>query len=164
MQQELLTYFTGEKNAALVILCVGLLGFVAGVIFFPTRFGLRSFAITLVVFALIEIAIGFGLFFRTGPQVKRLLTQLESDTAAFYANEGTRMETVQRNFVMIQYVEVGVIIISTIIALVFKNRSTISGVAFAFLINAAILLAFDIVAERRGDQYLDEIKLQTAGS
>jgi hypothetical protein len=59
---------------------------------------------------------------------------------------------------MIQYVEVAVIIVSTIIALVFKNRPGISGVALAFLINAGILLAFDIIAERRGDRYLIELK------
>ncbi|HSE40462.1 MAG TPA: hypothetical protein VLH08_06810 [Acidobacteriota bacterium] len=158
MYEAIQTYFAGEKNAALVILGIGLLGLIAAFIFFQPRFALRSFAITLAIFAFIEIAIGVGLFVRTGPQVKGLIAEFEKNTSAYVSSESERMIRVQKNFVIIQYVELFFILLTAILAITFKKRISISGIALAFLVNAAILLAFDIVAERRGERYLTEIQ------
>jgi hypothetical protein len=162
MQEAVLVYFQGEKSAGIVLLCIGIASLVSAVIFYQPRYALRSFAITLAVFAFLEIAIGAGLYLRTDPQVGRLIQQLQSDSAGFYRDEQARMERVQRNFVVIQYIEVAVILISAAAALLLKNRMVLSGVALAFLIHAVILLAFDIVAERRGGVYLAEIQSRQA--
>lgn len=154
MQDALTAYFTGEKNAGLVLATLGLIGLAAAVGFWPTRWGLRSFAVTLAVLAVIEIAIGVGLYLRTGPQVNSLLTLFASGAARFYTEEGARMARVQRTFVVVQYVEVAVIVLAAMTALVLKRRVTISGIAFGLLLNAALLLAFDVIAERRGATYL----------
>jgi len=63
------------------------------------------------------------------------------------------MTRVQENFVIIEYVEVAIIILSTAIALTQKNKPAMAGVALGLLIHAAILLAFDLIAERRGAVY-----------
>ena len=104
--------------------------------------------------AVIEIGIGVGLYFRTDPQVDALLRQLASDSALFVTAESARMSRVQRNFVVVQYVEVGVIAIAAITALALKHRVAVSGIAMGLLVSAAVLLAFDIIAERRGATYL----------
>jgi hypothetical protein len=160
MQEALLTYFGGEKNAGLVLIAVSIAGFIAAVVFFQPRYGLRSFSLTLALFALIELAIGVGLYIRTGRQVDRLVSQLGSHPTDFFAEETSRMSVVQRNFVIVQYAELAVILISAITALALKNRPVISGVMLALLLNAAILFAFDIVAERRGAHYLGAIQAQ----
>ena len=131
-------------------------------VFYQPRWGLRSFAVTLGVFALIEIAIGIGLYLRTGPQVTNLLAQLGSDSARFFAEEGARMTRVQRTFLIVQYVEVAVIVTASIAAIALKQRLMLSGVALGLLVHAAFLLAFDIVAERRGATYLSEIRTRSA--
>lgn len=154
MQDALLTYFNGEKQGGLLLTALGVIGLATAVVLFQARWGLRSFAVTLGAFALIELALGLGLYLRTGPQVSALLQQLGSDAARFFSDEGARMARVQRTFVVVQYVEVAVIVVAAIVALTLKQRVAISGVALGFAIHAAVLLAFDVIAERRGAVYV----------
>lgn len=159
MHDVLLTYFNGEKNGGLLLIGIGVVG-VAAAVLFQARWGLRSFAVTLGVFALAEIALGLGLYLRTGPQVASLLRLLDTDVARFFSEEGARMVRVQRNFVVVQYAELAVIAIAAITAVAQKNRLWLSGIALGLLLHAAFLLAFDIVAERRGAAYLAAIEAQ----
>jgi hypothetical protein len=154
MRDALMIYFNGEKNAGLFLAGAGVAIVAAAAVLFRARSDLRSLAVTLGVLALAEIALGAGLYLRTGPQVSRLVAELGSDAARFSSDEAARMVRVQRNFVVIEYVEVAIIIVSATAALVWKDRPAASGVALGLLISAAFLLAFDIVAERRGAMYL----------
>lgn len=150
MNEALTTYFAGEKNAGLVLALIGALMLVAAIVFFPSRLELRSFAITLGVWSLLELGIGVGLFVKTGPQVEKLQAM---EPAALVASERPRMEKVQRSFVVLEAVWVGLIIAAALAGWRFKEQLTLSGVALGFLLNASILLTFDIVAERRGAAY-----------
>jgi hypothetical protein len=152
--QQLIEYFQGEKNAALFVSGVATVTMVAAAALWPARFGLRSMSVTLGVLALVLLAVGVGLYFKTDPQVDRLLAQLGSDAPAFYAAETARMEKVQRNFVIIEWVEIVVIVVGAIAAIALKARPGVGGVAMALVAVFAFLLAFDIVAERRGAVYL----------
>lgn len=158
MHDALMHYFNGEKYAGLLIAVVGLGVIAAAVVLLRARADLRPFAITLIVFAAIEIALGFGLYLRTGPQVARLEAQLASDAGAMRAAERTRMDRVQRTFVLVEYAEVTVILVAALVALVRKHDPLVSGIALGFLISAAMLLAFDIIAERRGDAYVAALR------
>ena len=158
MRDALMIYFNVEKNAGLFLAGAGVAIVAAAAVLFRARSDLRSLAVTLGVLALAEIALGAGLYLRTGPQVSRLAAQFGSDAARFSSDEGARMIRVQRNFVVIEYVEVAIIIVSAIVALVWKHRPAASGVALGLLISAAFLLAFDIVAERRGAVYLQALE------
>ena len=158
MHDALIVYFDGEKYAGLLLAGVSASMLVAAAIIFRSRMDLRSFAITLAVLALAEIALGVGLYLRTGPQVERLATQLRSDGRAFRSDESARMARVQRNFVIVEYVEVAVIVLTAFIALTQKSRPVLTGVALGLLVNAALLLAFDAIAERRGATYVAAIE------
>ena len=48
--------------------------------------------------------------------------------------------------------------VAAIVAVARKGSYTVTGVALGLLINAAILLAFDLLAERRGAVYLAVIE------
>ncbi|MGH9314875.1 MAG: hypothetical protein ACRD1S_16955 [Vicinamibacterales bacterium] len=158
MQDVVMTYFDGEKNAGILLIGIGLVGIAAAAVFFQARWGLRSLAVTLGVLALAEIALGIGLHLRTDPQVSGLIAQLGSEPARFHSDEGARMVRVQRNFIVIEYVELAIIIVSAIVAVTQKSRPGLTGVALGLLINGAFLLAFDLVAERRGAVYLSAIE------
>lgn len=160
MQEALMTYFNGEKNGGLLLLGLGVAGLVAAATLVQQRWGLRSFAVTLAVVAVLEIALGVGLYVRTGPQVNGLIAQLRSDAARFSSDEGARMHRVQRNFIVVEYVELTVIIVSAVIAVAQKSRPGVMGIALGLLISGAVLLAFDLVAERRGAVYLAAIDAQ----
>jgi hypothetical protein len=161
MRDVLVIYFNGEKNAGLLLVAIGLLGATAAAIFLQPRWRLRSFAITLAVLAVIELAIGVGLYARTGLQARRLINQLESRPAQFVADETSRMTRVQRNFVVIEYAEVAVLLASAFFALAQKSRPSPTGIALGLVINAAVLLAFDLTAERRGAVYLAALQEQS---
>ncbi|MGH8029435.1 MAG: hypothetical protein ACREO3_05825 [Arenimonas sp.] len=153
-----MTYFNGEKNGGLVLVAIAIVGLAAAVTFWQPRWELRSFAVTLGILAVAELALGIGLYLRTDPQVANLLTQFGSNGAGIYSDEVARMVRVQRNFVVIQYVEVAIIIGGALVALLLKGRPWVAGIALGLLIHAAVLLAFDLVAERRGAVYLAAIK------
>lgn len=153
MHDALRMYFDGEKYAGLILGGVALAAMLTAFLLF--RAGeLRSLAITLAVVALAEIALGVGLYVRTDPQVRRLEAQLQADEPSFYRAETTRMVRVQRTFVLVEYVELFAIVTTALFAVWMKARPSPSGVALGLLINAALLLTFDVLAERRGAEYL----------
>lgn len=153
MHDALTMYFNGEKYAGLILAGVAVAAMVTAALLF--RAGeLRSLAITLALVAVTEISLGVGLYLRTGPQVRRLHADLQADAPNFYRAETSRMARVQRNFVLVEYAELIVIVTTALVAVWMKPRPSPSGVALGLLINAAILLTFDVLAERRGAQYL----------
>jgi len=157
MHDALTVYFDGEKYAGLLLAGVAAVGLLAAVSIFRARMDLRSFAVTLAVLALAQIALGVGLYLRTGPQVSGLVEQFNADPAAFRSAEGTRMARVQRNFVIIEYVEAAIIVVCVFVAVTQKHRPVLAGVGLGLLIHGAVLLAFDVIAERRGSAYLAAI-------
>ena len=70
------------------------------------------------------------------------------------SDETARMTRVQRNFVVIEYIEVAIIVMAAFMAVTQKSRPGVVGIALDLLCNAALLLAFDLVADRRGASYL----------
>jgi hypothetical protein len=75
MQAALTTYFDGEKNAGLLITGIGVAALVLAAVFLQPRWGLRSFAVTLAVIALAEIAIGVGLYLRGATYLNEIRTR-----------------------------------------------------------------------------------------
>ena len=157
MQDALTVYFNGEKHAGLLLAGLAVAGLIAAVIMWRAGSPLRSFAATIGILALAEVALGVGLYLRTGPQVSRLDGQLRSDALAYYSAEAPRMLRVQRNFVIIEYVELAIIVTAAIAALALKSRSGPAGIALGLLVHASILLAFDVFAERRGAEYVSAL-------
>jgi hypothetical protein len=157
MQEALAVYFDGEKHAGLVLTGIAVAVMIAAIVMFRAGAGFRSFALTLTIAALAEIALGVGLYLRTGPQVRRLEQQFLSAPAQYYREEGARMARVQRTFVVVEYIELFVIVATAVAAVFLKTRSSITGVALGLLITAAVLLAFDLFAERRGAKYVAAI-------
>lgn len=161
------TYFEGEKNAGLFAAALGLVVLLGAAMLFPARLELRPLAYTLAVWGVLELAVGVGLYVKTGPQVARLLAQLASDPSALHAAELPRMIRVQRNFVVLEFVWIALIVGSATVGVWFKSRFSVSAVALGILVNAALLLAFDLVAERRGAVYLAALEAEanvTSGS
>ncbi len=158
MRDALVAYFDGEKYAGLFIALVGLLALaLAGGLSAP-RWELRPTAVVLGILGLVQLAVGLGLYFKTGPQVARLLGQLASEPARFYTEEAARMVKVQRNFVWLEYMWMALMAGAALAAHTQKSRPAILGVALGLLVNAAVFFAFDLVAERRGALYLASLE------
>ena len=154
----MLQYFAGERHAALLLVAGALVTFGASGALFAARWGLRSLSVTLGIFGVLMLSIGLGLYVRTGPQVAQLLAQLGSDAPRFFAAETQRMIAVQRNFIIIEYVEATIIVSCAILSIVLKHRASWVGVTLGLVLSAAFLLAFDLIAERRGATYLQALR------
>jgi len=157
MQPALTLYFDGEKYAGLLLAAIALASLAAAIVMYRASHELRAFALTIAIVSAAELALGAGLYARTGAQTNRLVQQLANDPNAFYSAEVQRMDRVQRNFVVIEYVELSIIIAAAIIAVSLKHRAGLTGVALGLLIPASMLLAFDIIAERRGAEYVSAL-------
>jgi hypothetical protein len=157
MFDALTVYFDGEKYAGLLLAGVSVALLAAAVVMFRARGDLRPFAITLGIVAVAQVALGAGLYLKTGPQVNGLVAQLRADPGRFRVAESERMARVQRNFVIVEYVEVAIIVVTAIAAVTQKPRPGIAGIALGLLIAASILLAFDVIAERRGSVYVNAL-------
>lgn len=72
------------------------------------------------------------------------------------------MARVQRTFIIVEYVELFVVVVTALTAISSKARPGLMGVALGLLISASVLLAFDLVAERRGAEYLSSISARRA--
>jgi hypothetical protein len=129
---------------------------------FPARWGLRALAITIGVWAVLEIAVGAGLYVKTGPQVEKLVAQLGSSASELYAAEIPRMTKVQKNFVVLEIVWLCAIVVCAATSVWKKANPTVSGIALGILVHVSVFLAFDIVAERRGAVYLAELERSAA--
>ena len=64
------------------------------------------------------------------------------------------MVRVQRNFVVLEFIWLPLMAASAAVALTQKSRPALWGAALGLLIQAAVFLAFDLVAECRGAAYL----------
>jgi hypothetical protein len=157
MQDQVLAYFAGERQAGMLAALIGALALTAAVVLFQPRWELRSLAVTLGLLGLLELTVGIGLVVRTGPQVSQLLGQLGADTVAFYAGESERMARVQRNFLVLEYAWTAMLAAATIVALTQRGRPALWGVALGLLLHASFFLVFDLIAERRGATYLDAL-------
>ena len=154
LQEAAAVYFTGEKSAGLMLAAIALVFAIAAILLVRIGPALRPFGLTVGAVAVAEIALGVGLYLRTGPQVRRLDEQLRVAPAAFQADESARMARVQRNFVVIEYVELVLIIVAAVAAVALKTRPAVAGVALGFLVHGSLLLTFDSFAEHRGADYL----------
>jgi len=121
MRDAMTIYFNGEKNAGMFLAAIGIAVVIAAATLFRARPDYRSLAITLGLVALVEVAIGAGLYLKTDPQVNQLRARLDANAAAFYAEEAPRMTRVQRNFVVIEWVEVVLLVVAAVVAVARKD-------------------------------------------
>jgi hypothetical protein len=127
----------------------------------------RAMAWPLLVLGLAELALGVGLFARTGPQVASLEEGLGARPAATAAVELARMERVNRSFRAILAVEAAVLLVGLALALAPRaGRPAWAAVGMGLVLEAAALLVFDLFAERRAlayTQWLDELARRAGG-
>lgn len=159
---SLTTYFDGEKSAGLVLVGMGAIACAWAVV---VRRGLSDAAgmfWPVVIIGALQLAIGVGLAARTPSQVAGLRATMERSQTELLAAETPRMEKVQRNFVVIEVVEVVLMVAGVALALGFKGTPYRSEVGMGLALQATVMLVFDLLAERRGALYLAAL-LRAAG-
>jgi hypothetical protein len=160
MHDTLVNYFQGEKNAG-IFLAVMSLAALGWAFYARSDADLRGMFWPVALVGFLQLAIGVGLAAKTPAQVGALEAQLASTPDAFYAAERPRMERVQRNFLVIEVVEVALIAAGLALALVMKSRLAWWGVGMGVVLQASVMLVFDLMAERRGEVYFTALTSPT---
>lgn len=164
MAEDVQTYFGGETRAAVSVAAVGLVATaVSATLLLHGREGqspgisplLRGLSVPLGVLGLAQLTLGTALYLRTGPQVNRLLMQLQSDPATFAREELIRMTRVNGNWPLYRLVEVALIGAGAGVAgYGFVNRIDVAvGLGLGLALQVAVMMVVDAFAERRAHLY-----------
>lgn len=155
--QPLQHYFDGEKQGALWCLGLGLVAMATTLWLWRSSGPFRAMAIPLALIGLVQLGIGVGLLARTDGQVATLRRQLAGSPGPARDQELGRMERVNRSFRVIELVEAVLIAGGVILALTLRGR-TAAAVGMGLLVQAAVMLVFDLFAEHRALVYTDWLR------
>jgi hypothetical protein len=152
--EPLVRYFEGEKQAALCAVALGLSSIGFAVWLFRGSSPFRAMLYPLALVGLLQLAVGIGLYARTPGQVAALDAGMASDKPKTTADETERMRRVMRSFGFLKLVWVALIAAGAAMVMAARSRPAVVGVGMALLVEAAVMLAFDVFAERRGAEYV----------
>jgi hypothetical protein len=158
MHVAVIQYFSGEKRESLLFLAAGVLAIVASLFLVRAASPLRGMAYPLSAIALIQLVVGGTVFARTDGQTRALHAQLQRDPRGYAAAELPRMDKVRRSFQIYKVIEIVLLAAGVAGMFLLRERETLYAVALGLALQAALMLVFDLAAERRADIYVNEIR------
>jgi hypothetical protein len=154
--EPLQIYFLGERQAGLCAAALGLASLAFAFFLFRSVSPFRAMLIPLGVVGLLQLGVGVGLYLKTPAQVATLeqgLSQAASRVET-HAKETARMQRVQANFVTLKLAWIALIAVGLGLVLLGRGKPATVGIGLGILLQAAVMLAFDLFAEARGADYL----------
>jgi hypothetical protein len=158
MHAAIITYFSAEKRESLLFLMAAAAAIAASVYLWATGSPHRAMAWPLTAIALIQIVVGWTVYARTNRQVKDLHTLLAQDKAAYATAEVPRMETVQKSFRVYKAIEIVLLAAGLVGIFLFRHRVSLHAVSAGLVLQAGLMLVFDLYAESRAAVYLEQIR------
>lgn len=158
MLPPILRYFRAEKDAGFYLLVVGAVILLFSVCLWWSGTRYRAMAIPLAVFAIFEVTVGATLYLRTDKQIDTLTEQYYSARERFAVEETARMERIMSAFAVYKIAEIAVLIAGLGLIIVYRTRPSLAAVGTGFLVQATILLIFDVIAAQRAQEYLDALR------
>ena len=153
-------YFNAEKAESLLFIGFGLLAILISIYcFFILKENFwKGLAIPLVLFSLVQIAIGTIIYKRSPKDNLRVEYILKNEPQKIQSEEIPRMEKVMKNFVYYRYFEISMILLGVILMFSLSNYGFWKGFGLGLFIQCALLLSLDFFAEKRGYTYLQHIQ------
>ena len=149
----LIEYFAAEKSAAVLLLGLALMAVLLSAYLLYTGNPFQSMAWVLLPIAILQASVGTGLLVRTPGQVASLRAGLSEEPKATVAREQQRMHKVNRSWLPIKLVELFLILLGLVLVFWAGLGAVSRGVGMGLLLQASVMLAFDIFAERRALEY-----------
>lgn len=161
--RPLLEYFAAEKQGAMVLLVGGVIGVGAATALTMMRSSYAGAAIPLVALGLLAVGIGAGIWGRTDHQVLWLTDQIRSTAVTAVPAEVSRMQRVRRSLQMALVFEGFVIAAGVVLALASRSTPHVFAAGLGCIGAGALLLTFDLIADRRAALYLAHMVSCTKG-
>ncbi len=150
------TYFNAEKSESLLFIIVGVTAIILALVFFfylKTNW-YKGFAIALLAIGLFQFVVGFTVYKKCDQYRIRNVYAYDMVHEDLRTKEIPRMERVNKNFVFYRYTEIVLLLAGLGLFFYFKTDDAFcAGLGIALAIQAAIILAADVVAEKRAHQY-----------
>ena len=108
--------------------------------------------------ALIQLVVGFTIYFRTPQDIKKVETFWTNDQSKIKSEELPRMEQVMHGFVTYRYAEIVLAMAGFAIILYFKEPGYWKGFGAGLFAQAVLMIIFDFFAESRGQVYLTYLR------
>lgn len=156
------SYFQAERVGGFFALTIGLVASsIGGAIFLgagaPFYTGL---AIPLVLIGIVQVMVGTTVARRSDRQADDVEKLLRDSPREFREQEGTRMATVLRNFVVYKWVEITFITAGLVAILLNPETNFSKGLGAGLFAQGAIMLLFDFFAEKRAKAYAGFVQSQ----
>ena len=151
-------YFISEKHESIFFILIGLAAVFLSILIHLRFTTYRGMAIPLVLIALIQIAVGSTVYFRTDSQVEKLELKLKNETHVYKNEEAKRMNVVLNNFTIYKIIEIILLCAGIIITFIYKKNDLIYSAGIGLILQPTIMIVFDLLAEKRAAIYLDQIQ------
>lgn len=154
-------YFLAEKSGGIGFAGAGLAAAaIGGVLASRPEDFVRGMSYPILGVALIELVAGAWLYFRTDRLLRNKEAELRANPAAFYERERRYALKVNRQFRMVEGVEIALLFggVATAAASAAADNDTWTGVGVGLAIQAAAMLALDHAAHRRSQAYLRDLE------
>jgi hypothetical protein len=166
MQQEINAYFLAEKYESLLFVFVGIAAIGASVWLWTSASAFaatfRPMSYPLIAVAIIQIVVGGGVYLRTDGQMAALAAQATENPEAYKSEELRRMATVNKNFTVYKWIEIGLLFGAIGVTFAVSRNSAWYAAAIGMIIQASLMLIADLFAEHRAHHYVEAI--QSLGS
>lgn len=151
-------YFMAEKQAALVVLIIGVVAIVLSLVFLlALRTNLfKGAAIPLLVLGLMQCAVGYSIYKRSDGDRIRNVYAYDMNPDQLRKEELPRMQKVEKHFVIYKAVEIGFAVIGIILIFLYKGQPEKSfwvGFGLTLLIQGVLLFGIESIASQRARSY-----------
>lgn len=151
-------YFIAEKNESLLFIIVGAAAIILALVFFfylKTNW-YKGASIPFLIVGIIHLVIGITVYKRSDGDRQRNVYVYDMNPQDLKIKELPRMQKVIKNFIVIRYVEIALLLIGFGLIFSFKNRLDKTfwvGLGVALAIEAVVSLGADYFAEKRAKEY-----------
>lgn len=160
------TYFLAEKQESLLFIVVGIVAMALALLFFFLLRGnfYKGAAIPLLLIGAIQFSVGLTVYKRSDEDRVRNVYAYDANPYQLKQVELPRMQQVNRNFVFYRWIEIALLLAGA--GLVFYFKSTHPGqfwfgLGVTLVLQSAIMLGADYMAEQRAHEYSKGIEAFT---
>jgi hypothetical protein len=160
MLSQLDAYFAAEKAESLLFLLAAAiaLAFSAFALWRLRDSLFKGLAIPLLLVGLIQLVVGASIFARTEAQLAELKAQYRVAPSTFKAQELSRMTGVSRSFGVYKGIEIAFVVVGLALALTRRAGRFWRGFGLGMLVQGALMLPADLLAEHRAAGYIRAIE------
>lgn len=162
-KQEIEKYFLAEKQLGLSLVVIGCMAVLLAIIFFfllKTNF-YKGAALSLLVVGLVQLMAGVPVYTKSDERRIRNVYAYDMNPAQLRNDELPRMKTVLKNFAIIKWVEMALVVTGLVLIFYFRTNAVKAfgyGLGITLVIQAMIILFANYSSERRAVLYTKGIE------